>query len=119
MSLTSFKKFMKEEQKQDLSSDQCRKIIKTFEFEYSENKLSFTKQGFTHFLMFNDSMEVVSPDTKTKVEENMTSPLAHYWIASSHNTYLVGNQVTGDSSVDAYINALKQGCRCVERRAAL
>ena len=31
--------------------------------------------------------------------------------------YLVGNQVTGDSSVDAYINALKQGCRCVECKA--
>ena len=31
--------------------------------------------------------------------------------------YLVGNQVTGDSSVDAYINALKAGCRCVERKS--
>ena len=29
-------------------------------------------------------------------------------------SYLLGNQITGDSSVNAYINALKQGCRCVE-----
>ena len=28
--------------------------------------------------------------------------------------YLLDNQVTGESSVDAYIKALKQGCRCVE-----
>ena len=85
MSLTSFRNFMAEEQKEYLTSDQCRKIIKTF--ENSENKLSFTKQGFNHFLMFNDSMEVVSPETKTRVKtEDMTSPLSHYWIASSHNT---------------------------------
>ena len=89
MSLTSFKKFMREEQKQELSSDQCRKIIKKFEFEYSENKLSFTKQGFTHFLMFNEWTEVVSPMARNKSsikDEYMRHPLSHYWIASSHNT---------------------------------
>ena len=76
---------MTEEQKQNLTSDECREIIKTF--ESSENKLSFSKEGFTHFLMFNDSMEVVSPDNRNRVKrENMQSPLAHYWIASSHNT---------------------------------
>ena len=27
---------------------------------------------------------------------------------------MLGNQLTGESSVNAYINALKLGCRCVE-----
>ena len=76
---------MRVEQKQNLTSDECREIIKTF--ESSENKLSFSKEGFTHFLMFNDSMEVVSPDNRRRVKrEDMRNPLAPYRIASPHNT---------------------------------
>jgi phosphatidylinositol phospholipase C delta len=41
-------------------------------------------------------------------------PLNEYFITSSHNTYLLGRQVAGQSSVEAYISALKKGCRCVE-----
>ncbi|KAJ5975714.1 hypothetical protein N7481_009421 [Penicillium waksmanii] len=41
-------------------------------------------------------------------------PLNEYFISSSHNTYLVGRQVAGASSTEAYISALQQGCRCVE-----
>src|SRR5262249_16076736 len=32
----------------------------------------------------------------------------------SHNTYLLGRQVVGESSVEGYISALIRGCRCVE-----
>lgn len=41
-------------------------------------------------------------------------PLHEYFISSSHNTYLLGRQVAGQSSVEAYISALSRGCRCVE-----
>ena len=44
--------FLKEEQKDDLAIEECKNIIKNF--ETSEDKNSFTKEGFTHFLMFND-----------------------------------------------------------------
>jgi len=105
--------FLKEEQKNDLAMEECIEIIKNF--ESSANKTSFTKEGFTHFLMFNDWQELMSPASKTRVKAaDMTHPLSHYWIASSHNTYLTGNQLTGESSIDGYINSLKLGCRCVE-----
>ena len=47
-------------------------------------------------------------------EQSLDRPMNEYFISSSHNTYLLGRQVAGQSSVEAYISALNRGCRCVE-----
>ncbi|KAK2019807.1 phosphatidylinositol-specific phospholipase C [Colletotrichum eremochloae] len=54
------------------------------------------------------------PVHKEPKEYTLDRPLNEYFVSSSHNTYLMGRQVAGLSSVEGYISALARGCRCVE-----
>jgi len=38
----------------------------------------------------------------TPQEEELDHPLAHYYVGASHNTYLTGHQLKGESSVELY-----------------
>ena len=48
-------------------------------------------------------------------EGELSNPMSHYWVASSHNTYLRDeDQLAGRASPDMYRRVLLQGCRSVE-----
>lgn len=66
--------------------------------------------GFQSFL--NSSANSCYVPSNPQVRHDR--PLNEYFISSSHNTYLTGRQVIGESSTEAYITALQKGCRCIE-----
>jgi phosphatidylinositol phospholipase C delta len=72
-----------------------------------------TVTGFTSFLLSQDNSAF--SDIDANVYQDMTRPLSEYYISSSHNTYLVGHQLVGVSTIEGYIRALLHGCRSVER----
>uniref|UniRef100_A0AAY4D5U2 1-phosphatidylinositol 4,5-bisphosphate phosphodiesterase n=1 Tax=Denticeps clupeoides TaxID=299321 RepID=A0AAY4D5U2_9TELE len=69
-------------------------------------------EGFTRYLSGEENSIV--PPEKLDQSEDMTLPLSHYLINSSHNTYLTAGQLAGNSSVEMYRQVLLSGCRCVE-----
>ncbi|KAL8659942.1 MAG: hypothetical protein Q9226_000164 [Calogaya cf. arnoldii] len=76
-----------------------------------EQALRLALSGFASYLSsdYNSVLQSVMAN-----EAKFDRPLNEYFISSSHNTYLLGRQVAGSSSTEAYVRALQRGCRCVE-----
>lgn len=83
MSTDDLIKFLKVEQKMEMSGEEVEKIVEAF--EPSGDKKTFSNEGFTHFMMFSEWQEITDP-AKRLIYQDMNQPLSHYWIASSHNT---------------------------------
>lgn len=71
---------------------------------------SMSLQAFQSFLASNANSALLTGQSTATLDR----PLNEYFISSSHNTYLLGRQVRGTSSVEGYISALIKGCRCIE-----
>lgn len=71
-------------------------------------------QGFQLMLSDGNENGVADPEKTKRVYQDMTQPLSHYFISSSHNSYLLGNQLNGTSSPLAIKIALQLGVRVIE-----
>lgn len=98
-------------------------------------------QAFSRYLGGEEN--TIVPPERLDIIDDMNQPLSHYFINSSHNTYLTGvtckrhasmmvhllgafrfwthgssrilvGQLTGNSSVEMYRQVLLTGCRCIE-----
>ncbi|XP_074790198.1 1-phosphatidylinositol 4,5-bisphosphate phosphodiesterase eta-2 isoform X5 [Natator depressus] len=108
------KRFLEIEQKMtNVTKEYCLQIINQFE-PCLENKKqrALGIDGFTNYTR-SPSGDIFNPE-HYQVNQDMTQPLSHYFITSSHNTYLMGDQLMSQSRVDMYAWVLQSGCRCVE-----
>ncbi|XP_015281025.1 PREDICTED: 1-phosphatidylinositol 4,5-bisphosphate phosphodiesterase eta-1 [Gekko japonicus] len=106
--------FLRVEQKMNnVTTEFCLDIIRKFEVSEenkSQNVLGI--EGFTNF-MRSPACDVFNP-LHSEVHQDMDQPLCNYYIASSHNTYLTGDQLLSQSKVEMYARVLQDGCRCLE-----
>ncbi|KGL96987.1 1-phosphatidylinositol 4,5-bisphosphate phosphodiesterase eta-2, partial [Charadrius vociferus] len=108
------RRFLETEQKMtNVTKEHCLEIISKFE-PCLENKKegALGIDGFTNY-MRSPSGDIFNPE-HYQVNQDMSYPLSHYFITSSHNTYLMGDQLMSQSRVDMYAWVLQSGCRCVE-----
>lgn len=123
MDMETFFKFLKEQQMVDVAKDRAywESVFDKYsrpaqnrptlpDAEPAVPQRTMNLQTFQHFMTSSHS----APVTQLKGEATLDRPLNEYFISSSHNTYLLGRQVAGASSVEGYIAALVKGCRCVE-----
>ncbi|NXS33223.1 PLCG1 phosphodiesterase, partial [Pomatostomus ruficeps] len=117
VSLYDFQKFLLHDQKESWASDVG--MVRDYMCSYlkeSSNEASDPSFQLDEFLTYLFSKENMVMDAKYErvVPEEMNHPLSQYWISSSHNTYLTGDQFSSESSLEAYARCLRMGCRCIE-----
>jgi Ca2+-binding EF-hand superfamily protein len=100
---------------QDFQADYDKNRVKLFEAfsEVNGDEQIITLKRFKDYIFSPISNSVIKLEDCDEFMD-MSFPLTNYFIASSHNTYLEGNQFTGVSSVAQYTKVLLEGCRCIE-----
>uniref|UniRef100_A0A7E4VIV1 Phosphoinositide phospholipase C n=1 Tax=Panagrellus redivivus TaxID=6233 RepID=A0A7E4VIV1_PANRE len=110
----SLKQFVCTQQMEQIDEAYALKLIQEHEPDpLFRNKQLMSFEGFVRYLSDPVNFAFV-PEAITPRAEDMQMPLGYYYICSSHNTYLTGHQLKGESSTEMYRQVLLTGCRCVE-----
>ncbi|XP_047195932.1 1-phosphatidylinositol 4,5-bisphosphate phosphodiesterase zeta-1 [Hippoglossus stenolepis] len=103
------------EKQMELTANQgtAESLIDRYEIEETARESrSMTFEGFLRYMESKDCC--VFDQTHRSAYQDMDQPLSSYFISTSHNTYLTGDQLVGKSHLYAYVCALRKGCRCLE-----
>lgn len=96
-----------------LKREQVRQLMEKYETNTRQlERDQISLMSFSKFLGGEEN--AVVPPERFDLIDDMNQPLSHYFINSSHNTYLTVGQLTGLSSVEMYRQVLLTGCRCIE-----
>ena len=108
LTATDFQAFIITYQCENVTLDEVKALIRRHEPNPAvRRRCCLSYEGFAKYLMDKDNY-AYSPETFRIDEQAMNEPLSHYYMASSHNTYLTGHQLRGESSVELY----SQVCYC-------
>ncbi|XP_052426483.1 1-phosphatidylinositol 4,5-bisphosphate phosphodiesterase epsilon-1 isoform X8 [Carassius gibelio] len=114
LAISQLNDFLVNCQGEHLSYDEILTIIQKFEPSSNMRQMGWMSfEGFARFLMDKDNFASKNEESQVSLDE-LQYPLSYYYIESSHNTYLTGHQLKGESSVELYSQVLLQGCRSVE-----
>ncbi|XP_067226219.1 1-phosphatidylinositol 4,5-bisphosphate phosphodiesterase epsilon-1 isoform X6 [Chanodichthys erythropterus] len=114
LAISQLNDFLVNCQGEHLSYDEILSIIQKFEPSSNMRQMGWMSfEGFARFLMDKDNFASKNEESQVNLDE-LQYPLSYYYIESSHNTYLTGHQLKGESSVELYSQVLLQGCRSVE-----
>uniref|UniRef100_A0A8C2WBE7 Phosphoinositide phospholipase C n=1 Tax=Cyclopterus lumpus TaxID=8103 RepID=A0A8C2WBE7_CYCLU len=114
MDLHDLARFLENEQKmRGLAKEYLIDIVAKFEpCPENQQRTVLGIDGLTNY-MRSPAGDIFNPE-HNQVNQDMTQPLSNYFIATSHNTYLTGDQLLSQSRVEMYAYVLQAGCRCVE-----
>ncbi|XP_037093122.1 1-phosphatidylinositol 4,5-bisphosphate phosphodiesterase epsilon-1-like [Pollicipes pollicipes] len=113
ISMETLGKVLLSQQGEAADREQLVRIIMRYERDPSlRDTLCLSFAAFCSYLM--DEANFATAGAEPTPPEDFNYPLSYYYMASSHNTYLTGHQLKGESSVDLYSQVLLTGCRCVE-----
>ncbi|KAI0999889.1 1-phosphatidylinositol 4,5-bisphosphate phosphodiesterase 1 [Podosphaera aphanis] len=123
ITMEGFLKFLKDVQGEDVETDRAHwenvfvKFVRRSKSKEQAQQdaaeggtLYMSDSALSNFLISTFNVPMHAQPAKYTLDR----PLNEYFISSSHNTYLLGRQVAGQSSIEAYISVLNRGCRCVE-----
>ena len=130
----NLKLFFEEVQKDIITLNEVNEIIITFKQDLSQNdkdtyikiinngdvlpsdfinKHLYLTNGEFLLLLHSPIMNVLDY-IKINKKQNMNRPMNDYFINSTHNTYLTGHQLSGESSPQMYSFSVLEGYRLVE-----